>query len=73
MQANCKSLNSDENLLLTKPNGRAHSLYIVTDKTISEAARLLGSRTSPKKAKSSLENGKLGGRPRKKNKKRKAA
>jgi hypothetical protein len=35
-------------------------------KLISEAMKILGSRTSPKKAKSSAENGKLGGRPRKK-------
>jgi hypothetical protein len=39
------------------------------DKLIAEAMHLLGSRTSPKKAKSSRENGKLGGRPRKKAKK----
>lgn len=58
--------------LLTKPNGRAHHLRIVTN-NVREAARLLGSRTSPKKAKSSRENGKLGGRPRKKTKKAKAA
>jgi hypothetical protein len=31
---------------------------------ISEAMRLLGSRKSPKKAKSSAENGKKGGRPK---------
>jgi hypothetical protein len=34
-------------------------------KLISEAMRVLGSRTSKKKAKSSRANGKLGGRPRK--------
>jgi hypothetical protein len=32
---------------------------------ISDAMRLLGSRTSAKKAKSSANNGKLGGRPKK--------
>jgi len=69
---NCKSLNSKEILLLTEPNGREHSIHIVNKEAISEAARLLGRCTSPKKAKSSRENGKLGGRPRKK-KKSKAA
>jgi hypothetical protein len=34
---------------------------------IREAMRLLGSRTSKKKAKSSAANGKLGGRPKKAN------
>ena len=37
-----------------KPNGR-----------LIEAARLLGSIKTPKKAKASRENGKLGGRPKK--------
>ena len=32
---------------------------------VTEAARVLGSRTSPRKAQTSRENGKLGGRPRK--------
>jgi len=35
------------------------------EKLIAEAMRLLGKRTSKKKAKSSAANGKLGGRPRK--------
>lgn len=37
----------------------------VTSKAVSEAARLLGSRTSPKKKIASRLNGKKGGRPRK--------
>jgi hypothetical protein len=38
----------------------------MTDSTASEAARLLGRITSAKKAAASRENGKRGGRPRKK-------
>lgn len=69
MRADSKLLNSDKIELLTKPNDRAHSLFIVTNSAASEAGRLLGSIKTPKKAKASRENGKLGGRPRKKNKK----
>jgi hypothetical protein len=65
-EENCKLLKTSERFPLDKPNDRAHHLTIVTRAEVSEAARLLGQRTSPKKAKSSRENGKLGGRPRKK-------
>jgi hypothetical protein len=40
------------------------------DKLISEAMRLLGSRTSPAKAKAAKANGKLGGWPKGKKRKR---
>jgi hypothetical protein len=63
---NRKLLNLSERFPIDKPNDREHHLTIVTRTEVSEAARLLGRRTSPKKAKSSRENGKLGGRPRKK-------
>lgn len=36
----------------------------MSDETISQAAAILGSRTSKRKAASSRENGKLGGRPK---------
>jgi len=53
---------------LDKPNG---SVYIcgVTSSPMSEAARILGSAKTPRKAKTSRENGKLGGRPKFKKKK----
>lgn len=58
----------DENFSLDKPNG---SVYIrtVTSNPMSEAARILGSARTPRKAKTSRENGKLGGRPKKTKKK----
>ena len=58
-----------QNFSLDKPIGRAY-LCSVTADPIKEAARLLGSIRTPKKAKSSRENGKLGGRPSKKRKKK---
>ena len=41
-------------------------LTLEEDQSSKLAAYLLGSKTSPKKAHSSAENGKLGGRPKKK-------
>ncbi len=61
----------DANLGLDKPSGRLY-LPLVTTNEISEAARILGRIKSPKRAKASRENGKLGGRPPSKGKKKKA-
>jgi hypothetical protein len=41
-------------------------LVLEEDQAAKLAAHLLGSKTSPKKARSSAANGKLGGRPKKK-------
>ena len=42
------------------------AIRLTDDEVIRVAMRLLGERTSPKKARASRANGKLGGRPRKK-------
>jgi hypothetical protein len=51
-----------------KPNDWAY-IHTVTSNPMSEAARILGSAKTPRKAKTSRENGKLGGRPKKTKKK----
>lgn len=58
-----------ENILqiaLDKPNVQAQYPNVMSKALLSEAARLLGSQRSAKKAKTSAENGKKGGRPKKK-------
>jgi len=62
----------DDKIFLDKPNASAY-LVSVTNNLISEAARLLGSQRSDRKAKTSAENGKLGGRPKQKKKIKKKA
>lgn len=56
-----------DTISLDKPNVR-HYLLHVTSNPMSEAARIMGSARTPRKAKTSRENGKLGGRPPKKKK-----